>query len=527
MAALPKWLTRWRKPRLLAEAPPDVAPPLVPQVEIVAEPVPEPEPKPIQLPPVTVDIKPEPPAATLQPEPSQPDPQQLLEFAKARVAYFAPAGYAPFQTRSPRLIAPAEANRFQPEMAEFQMRSYLRRPADSPPSIQAQPGIIATVHPATFAAYLLSAEQDARFDVALGDLYLREQQLLQCALNLRNAALANWQSGKEAWTVGELYAQACSEMSDKPTALLLCHNVTKAFARGGEAIRWVKTDRIKGEYSDGTRTFTARRTGGTGPLPTAPSIYYLLFSPAVFGTDDPGDWPRWFGWAALAAFVGAGRAQAASGPLSAFLTAWDNLLEPASKAPAPERAWKIGAAASFAELSAYGRCAEANISAAKTQLSGLLFGLGEVQQSPPPNASWDVPYPTGTMRLDGPLTATLDSAGKAAIGADIQVKPEPLSIDAQLLDRLWLAARRSPQQTTPPVHLLLSIEEGAACRLGSGGWGDSQISSLASPFINALSPNVFEHAVRRQVILRTTRSTCEMDRGNGYESLIVLPGGEP
>jgi hypothetical protein len=538
MSFFPKWLARWRKPKLLVEAPPELpfqplptdivvtpepvlAPPVTPEatVSVAHEAAPVLTAEPAVEPPAEVApaLTPEVAAATLQPSPSAaPDTRELLAYAKTRVAYFSPAGYAPYQAKTPRLIAPARRTDYDPEAeANPNVREYLRRPAAAGSGSRLEPGAIGAVHPASFAAYLLSAEQDARFDPDFAGPYLRESELLTRALRLRTVCLESWQAGKEALTAADLYREARAQVSDVPTALLLCHNVTKSFARGGLSIPWRKTDRLKGKYSDGVRTYLAK----TG------SIFYLLFSPSVFGTNDPGDWSRWFGWAALAAWVAADRTTEAVHSASSFLKAWTALLEPAAKGAPLQRAWNIAVAASSAELSAYGRSAESNVAVAKAQLTGVLFGLSEVQKAPPQAAVWPVPVPTGTMRLDAPLASTLDSAGKVVPATSVVApSPEPFAVERALLESVWVAARRSQQQTTPALHLTLTVEEGLACRLATGLWDDGAVASCAQPLLDAIGPNVLVHAAARQVRLNLTPSSCEMDRGNGFERIKVLPG---
>src|SRR5580698_6330651 len=71
------------------------------------------------------------------------------------------------------------------------------------------------------------------------------------------------------------------------TALLLCHNVTKAFARGGDAIPWHAINRATGEYSDGHSTYVAT---GTAAAFAGPSIFPALFATGLPGAPEAGSW---------------------------------------------------------------------------------------------------------------------------------------------------------------------------------------------------------------------------------------------
>ena len=79
--------------------------------------------------------------------------------------------------------------------------------------------------------------------------------------------------------------------------MLLCHNVTKAFARGGTAITWDRDSSTPESYSDGRKLWEPKVIHKAGRLMKSyvsrykrelPSMYYLLFSDQVLGTSDPG-----------------------------------------------------------------------------------------------------------------------------------------------------------------------------------------------------------------------------------------------
>ena len=113
----------------------------------------------------------------------------------------------------------------------------------------------------------------------------------------------------------ELTALALDISGDGPAAMLLCHNVTKAFARGGVAIQWDRVPSAPGSYSDGKKVWTPEVKHPAGKIVKSfnkkanrdlPSIYYLLFSARELGTADPGDWYHYYVTATMAALSASG-----------------------------------------------------------------------------------------------------------------------------------------------------------------------------------------------------------------------------
>jgi hypothetical protein len=403
-------------------------------------------------------------------------------------------------------------------------RSYFAagRPATAPRAA-APPSLLPAVDPAGLALYLLTREDDARSDAALGERYLRQPELLARATKLRDAALDNWLAGRPPWNLAEFHACAM-RLADGQTgaALLLCHNVAASFARGGQAIRWIKTDRLRGEYFDGARSFTARALHRNGVLSAgpfaAPSLFYLIFSAAVFGTVDPGDWRRYFGSAALAWYLAA-NAISADTPITPFAKEWATALDGSARewavstTPAAQ-AWAYANAASFHELARYGRSAEANRRASRVQLAGVRFGCEQTSLAPLSVARWRIPLTNGAVEL-------LDSAGNLldTTPADASATAAPHSIRESVLKAMLRVLPR------PPLQSICTVEEGVACRLATSGWHDSPLQPLAETVASEIGWNVLDHAVRRQAALRLTDAAApELDLGEGYRPCRVVSG---
>ena len=158
-----------------------------------------------------------------------------------------------------------------------------------------------SVDPVELAVFLSQYENDDRVPAATTTRFLTGSPLLSLGRSLRDRVLGNWRRGAAPLTARGMFGFALELAGDAGIAALLCHNVTKAFVREGVAITWRGTG-TEGEYTDGQKTFQARRINRSGRLtyrhPTKKrdvvSIFYLLFSDGEFGTDDPGDWYHFF-----------------------------------------------------------------------------------------------------------------------------------------------------------------------------------------------------------------------------------------
>ena len=127
------------------------------------------------------------------------------------------------------------------------------------PPEPAEPGRVAAVEPIRFSAFLIWPEGAAETPLGAEALWRTEPTLLAHANRLRDAVLDRAALGAAPLQPLQLYDLAMREASHAATALLLCHNVTRSFARGGEAVTWRCVDRRRGTFSDGRRF---RRPGG-------------------------------------------------------------------------------------------------------------------------------------------------------------------------------------------------------------------------------------------------------------------------
>jgi hypothetical protein len=273
------------------------------------------------------------PVPVTEPLPAEPEPDPPISFTyteteaeplsnEERYRYFSPNVYAGFSATSARLVAPDAAfraifSRPRPALSAPRTPSVpvpppraaqrpqtgipLARVATATSLPAGSAGNVVCLDPMLFSAYITYPGTIAE------TLYLTESSLLERGIQLRDRVLRNWQSGGEPFTP-EAFTEAGMQIAGHAgTALLICHNVARSFARGGAAIRWENRGRVRGEYFDGGKTWTAALVNRQGLLrPNAlapPSMFYLLFSARAFGVNDPGDWYRYFAIAAIGAYT--------------------------------------------------------------------------------------------------------------------------------------------------------------------------------------------------------------------------------
>ena len=486
--------------------------------------------EPMELPPSRV----QPP---VRPLPAVADAEEAQAQLMARLSYFAPASYNPCHASPPKLLASSQSPLpgASPIFGTGVPRAYFAKAAAP------APGVLSAVDPSLLALYLLGREDDPRLEPAWTDLFLRQPEMLASGIKLRNEAIDNWLAGRAPWHLTDFYSRALALAGHAGTALLLCHNVARAFARGSVAIPWIKTDRRCGEYFDGARAVAARILNPLGVLRpgpfSSPSVFHLLFDSRVFGVADSGDWRRYFGSAALAWYIAA-KAVVAAPPAAGFGLQWSSLLESiaqqlAGASAGDSRAWTYSNAASFLELSRFGRSGEANRRAARVQLGGAVFGLTHASSGPPAGARWRIPAPAGAHHLDvAPTTVeSLDAAGHPAQPASaVAALPAPHPLRESIVHSL-LRAVPPGAGAASSLQIVCTVEEGPGCRFAASDWRDPALQSLAESVIDELGWNAMEHAVRRQAALRLSPPSasgqpyaCELDLGEGYRPCPVVKG---
>jgi len=246
--------------------------------------------------------------------------------------------------------------------------------------------------------------------------YLTNPEMMATQMALLSDLIDRLESGGAPLTAQGFYEMALAYTDDPGTALLLCHNVLKALARGRSPIPWEVVSREPLVYLfDGRRIEIdpsqlhpdARPTGARGQ----PSIFYRLFSADEFGQMDEGDWYHFFLEAAAAYYGATGRADPGGPGLgpdyyhvvgNAVDDTMRQMQDPSLEDSDAYRGWRWANALSYLEEAYYGTDyqgtqAEASREA-RDHRRGAIFGLQLAGVEP--EWPWYVPR-IGTAGLTG------------------------------------------------------------------------------------------------------------------------------
>jgi len=439
------------------------------------------------------------------------------EWMRARAMYFAPATYSPSPSIH-RVLAPDLLFRLGVDtrrvITEARTPPQAEPPPPPPPATKPLPrlmddfttsgetepqanteGRVVNVDPLLLTLFLSAREAASEVPPQATTEYLTEPALLAHGIELRDRVVRHWSRGGPPLSALAFYQMARLTMPHPGTALLLCHNVAKAFARRGEAIRWQVTNRTRGEYTDGESAHLAALLHRDGALKTGPfanpSIFYVLFSTTDFGATDPGDYYRFFAAAAAVWYAASNQTRvpvlppshAAEQMAQSFVDIVRQMVDRSLELTPAYRGWLWA-------------------NAMRLPLRGARFGLREAGEEPDP--AW-------TMH---PIAAQPD---------DLHLSRATI---AQILATGSPHIRRDFAGAS--FTLLCTVEEGAACRFTSSDWADQSLAPLALGIIEDLGWNAVEHSASRQVVVRCTvldsdpaKARCECDRGGGFQPLAL------
>jgi LAS superfamily LD-carboxypeptidase LdcB len=298
-----------------------------------------------------------------------------------------------------------------------------------------------SLDPVLLATYLSQYEGDRRVPVDAQMRFLWEPPLLSMGRTLRDRVLWNWHSGGRPLTADRFFDLAYELTGNTGYAALLCHNVAKAFSKGGVAIHWKKVEGGEGVYTGSGKQWTARRIHRDGVLlrnATGPSIFYVLFSAKEFGTEDHGDWYHYFVAATMTAFgtiadraagVG-GHGEREQGELEAsadtdtILNERPNpvevveriaypillrdalgrlrhqLSDPVGAVTAGYSGWVLANVLSFLEGAFYGKSQQEVARESRIHLRGAIFGVERARGTLGPTWRWFVPKAGSVREID-------------------------------------------------------------------------------------------------------------------------------
>ncbi len=383
------------------------------------------------------------------PQPRLPAAAQSEEWLRARALYFTAAQYAATMgserilspdllfrlglERQSSLVEPSPefvpALQLAPSLVKLEPRPMAQfATASGHDTARSDPsGLVLSVDPLLLTLFFSNREAGPTVPVEATSDYLTQPALLERCVNLRDRVLQNWAARAAPLSIRRFYDLALTITRHAGTALLLCHNTAKAFARGGEAVRWQVVNRSRGEYRDGRSNYTAavlHREGllRSGPL-APPSMFFLLFSAHTFGTADSGDWYRFFAAATAAHFAASEQSRTptlAPSPEAEQCAQWIDELALALRDPSAEwspayRGWLWVNSWTFFESGTYG-CSPVSIRRENiASLRGAQFGLAEA--APAVHCNWNWLVPLKGARFDRPFDCAASIAER--------IVPEP------------------------------------------------------------------------------------------------------
>jgi hypothetical protein len=157
-------------------------------------------------------------------------------------------------------------------------------------------------------------EDDSDIPPEVLERYLTDPALMAIQTAMITDLIDHVQAGGAPRTPDEFFSQALAYTDDPGTALILCHNIIKAMARGRSPIPWQKQSEqplvylFDGRQVNGSQLPVhpdAATTGSRGQL----SLFYRFFSPTALGQFDEGDWYHYYLEAATAYYGASGRAE--------------------------------------------------------------------------------------------------------------------------------------------------------------------------------------------------------------------------
>ena len=252
------------------------------------------------------------------------------------------------------------------------------------PIIQKAPGDVVRANHYYLTLFLSSYEHNTQMVPPQATFtFLREPSLLAMAHRLRDQVRSNHSRENPPLSIQQLYELASNITSHRGTALLLCHNVTKGFARGSGAL---SLDPLSNEQ------------------------FYQLFSTQSLGSNDTGDWYHYFAVALPAFYTSANSIDSntpenSSGASSQGLrqgmaVVLVDVIKEAMRDSNVDSSdgyegWLAANALSFAEGGCFGHNQREVNGESSIHIHGATTGVGQAEQVVGANWKWYVPVYRG------------------------------------------------------------------------------------------------------------------------------------
>ncbi|MBW2635956.1 MAG: DUF4157 domain-containing protein [Deltaproteobacteria bacterium] len=240
----------------------------------------------------------------------------------------------------------------------------------------------------------------------LQDKYLVDPALMATQRSVIRALVDRVQGSEAPLTANQLQTLVLSQESDLGTALIICHNVTKALSRGNSPINWSNVSRDPDPlvYSlNGTiYTFDPDNFHPDAEefARNQESVFYAMLSPDQFGQRDDGDWYHYYAMATISYYRASGNLQTDNpSQLDPFTQFTGELVSRVADAlrdssvtnsPAYE-GWLMANAMSFLEGGHYGQSQDEVNAETNIHIQGASGGLATVGRIPEEIWQWYVP----------------------------------------------------------------------------------------------------------------------------------------
>ena len=238
------------------------------------------------------------------------------------------------------------------------------------------------------------------------DKYLVDPALMATQRNIIGALVGRVQGGEAPLTTDQLQTLVLGQERDLGTALIICHNVTKALARGTSPINWSNVSRdpdpLVYALNGTTYTFDPAHfhpDAITFGSRNQQSVFYAMLSVAQFGQRDEGDWYHYYAMEATSYYNASGNLQSDNpsqlDPTTQFTGGLvrrvaDALRDSSINSPAYE-GWLMANAMSFLEGGHYGQSQTEVNAESDIHIQGASRGLASVGRIPEENWRWYVP----------------------------------------------------------------------------------------------------------------------------------------
>jgi hypothetical protein len=321
--------------------------------------------------------------------------------------------------------------------------------------------------------------------------YLTAPQLMKIQYKVIRGLVSRVQKRQAPLTANQFLSLVQTMTNNRGTALIVCHNVTKALARGESPIGWKNISRTPLVYSlSGTtiqfdpnkfhREAVAFGTRGK-------SVFYAIFSADQFGISDEGDWYHYYLTAAATYYAASSKlsyrqpkqgAEDYTSYIGKTVSKVAGIMKDKSiRDSAAYRGWRFANALSFLEGAAYGNKGQKEINnESKIHLQGACAGLAAVRRIPGENWKWYVPKAGGGVKVQ-----TKINTGGDVISKDTVAKTYS-GIDGRF--RVIIVSATTPDKWYDTPDPYVEYENSIFGRLLAGGGQTSVKDDTTAPVWN-------------------------------------------